>query len=198
MTLIAELLDRDPRGERLVNNGQARLAGSEDEAREELKTFVCEGRYAEGMAKVLEAFCRDLDNTSQQATWISGYYGSGKSHLLKMLEYLWRNSAFADGMTPRNLVQNIPENVRAALKELDGQAARAGGLFAAAGPMPSGQLERPRHSVLAIVLRAAGLPADFGKASFWLWLEDKSFSTRSPPRWPRRAARSKRRSKNST
>ena len=103
MTLIAELLDRDPRGERLVNNGQARLAGSEDEAREELKTFVCEGRYAEGIAKVLEAFCRDLDNTSQQATWISGYYGSGKSHLLKMLEYLWRNSAFPDGMTPRNL-----------------------------------------------------------------------------------------------
>ena len=68
---------------------------------------------------------------------------------------------------------NLPENVRAALKELDAQAARAGGLFAAGGPMPSGQLERPRHSVLAIVLRAAGLPADFGKASFWLWLEDK-------------------------
>jgi hypothetical protein len=173
MTLIADLLDRDPRGERLVNNGQARLAGSEDEAREELKTFVCEGRYAEGIARVLEAFCRDLDNTSQQATWISGYYGSGKSHLLKMLEYLWRNSAFPDGMTPRNLVPNLPENVRAALKELDVQAARAGGLFAAAGPMPSGQLERPRHSVLAIVLSAADLPADFGKASFWLWLEDK-------------------------
>ena len=71
MTLIADLLDRDPRGERLVNNGQARLAGSEDEAREELRTFVCEGRYAEGIAKVLEAFCRDLDNTSQQAAWVS-------------------------------------------------------------------------------------------------------------------------------
>src|ERR1700682_2931572 len=39
--------------------------------------------------------------------------------------------------------------------------------------MPSGQLERPRHSVLSIVLRAAGLPADLGKASFCLWLEDK-------------------------
>ena len=173
MTVIADLLDRDPRGKRLVNNGQARLAGSEAEAREELATFVCEGRFAEGVAKVLEAFCRDLENTSQQATWVSGYYGSGKSHLLKMVELLWQNEPLPDGMTPRTLVPNLPENVRAALKELDIQAARAGGLFAAAGPMPSGQLERPRHSVLAIILRAAGLPADFGKASFWLWLEDK-------------------------
>ena len=174
MTVIADLLDRDPRAEKLVNNGQARLAGSEAEAREELKTFVCEGRFAEGIAKVLESFCRDLENTSQQAAWVSGFYGSGKSHLLKMVDYLWRNAPFPDGLTPRTLVADLPENVRAALKELDGQAARAGGLFAAAGPMPSGQLERPRHSVLAIVLRAAGLPADFGKAAFWLWLEDKN------------------------
>ena len=102
MTMIAELLDRDPRGQRLVNNGQARLSGtSEEEDRGELSTFVCEGRYAEGIADS-RSFCRDLGKTSQQAAWVSGFYGSGKSHLLKMLEYLWRNSAFSDGMTPRS------------------------------------------------------------------------------------------------
>lgn len=174
MTVIADLLDRDPRGQRLVNNGQARLSDTnEEEDRGELRTFVCEGRYADGMTRILESFCRDLGKTSQQAAWVSGFFGSGKSHLLKMLDYLWSNEPFSDGMTPRALVEDMPDSVRAALRELDTQAARAGGVFAAGGAMPSGQLERPRHSVLAIVLQAAGLPADFGKASFWLWLEDK-------------------------
>ena len=173
MTVIADLLDRDPRGQRLVNNGQARLIGTAEEARGELRTFVCEGRYADGVTRILENFCRDIGKSSQQAAWVSGFYGSGKSHLLKMLGYLWSNEPFSDGMSPRALVEEMPESVRAALRELDSEAARAGGLFAAGGPMPSGQLERPRHSVLAIVLRAAGLPADFGKAAFCLWLEDK-------------------------
>lgn len=179
MTAIADLLDRDPRGQRLINNGQARLSGTdESEDRGELKTFVCEGKYGDGITRILEGFCRDLSKSSQQAAWVSGFYGSGKSHLLKMLRYLWTNTVFADGMSPRSLVEDMPDSVRAALRELDTQAARAGGLFAAAGAMPSGQLERPRHSVLAIVLRAAGLPADFGKAQFCLWLEDRGITDR--------------------
>ena len=173
MTLIAGLLDRDPRQQRLINNGQARLIGTDEEARGELRTFVCEGRYADGVTRILESFCRDIDKSSQQAAWLSGFYGSGKSHLLKMLGYLWANEPFSDGMNPRALVAEVPEPVRAVLRELDTQGARAGGLFAAGGPMPSGQLERPRCSVLSIVLRAAKLPADFGKAAFCLWLEDK-------------------------
>lgn len=177
MTVIADLLDRDPRGQRLVNNGQARLSDtSPEEDRGELRTFVCEGRYADGVTRIVESFCRDLGTSSQQAAWVSGFYGSGKSHLLKVLGYLWGNKAFPDGMSPRALVEDMPESVRAALRELDTEAARHGGLFAAAGPMPSGQLERPRHSVLTIVLRAAGLPADYGKAAFCLWLEDKGIA----------------------
>ena len=56
MTVIADLLDRDPRGQRLVNNGQARLSDtSEDENRGELRIFVCEGRYADGITRILRA-----------------------------------------------------------------------------------------------------------------------------------------------
>jgi hypothetical protein len=177
MTVIADLLDRDPRGQRLVNNGQARLSDtSQEEDLGELRTFVCEGRYADGITRIVESFCRDLGKSSQQAAWVSGFYGSGKSHLLKMLGYLWANELFPDGISPRSLVEDTPESVRAALRELDTEAARHGGSFAAAGAMPSGQLERPRHSVLAIVLRAAGLPGDYGKAAFCLWLEDKGIA----------------------
>ena len=174
MTVIADLLDRDPRGQRLINNGQARLSDtSEDEDRGELSSFVCEGRYADGITRIVETFCRDLSKSSQQAAWVSGFFGSGKSHLLKMLRYLCANTPFGDGLAPRALVEDMPDSVRAALQELDIQATRAGGVFAAGGAMPSGQLERPRYSVLAIVLKAAGLPSDYGKAAFCLWLEDK-------------------------
>jgi hypothetical protein len=179
MTVIADLLDRDPRGQRLVNNGQARLSDTSlEEDRGELRSFVCEGRYADGITRIVEGFCRDLGKSSQQAAWVSGFYGSGKSHLLKMLGYLWRNDPFGDGVSPRALVEEMPESVRDALKELDIEATRYGGLFAAAGPMPSGQLERPRHSILAIILRAASLPPDYGKAAFCLWLEDKGIAER--------------------
>jgi hypothetical protein len=199
MTVIADLLDRDPRGQRLVNNGQARLGDtSEDEDRGELGIFVCEGRYADGLTRIVESFCRDLGKTSQQGAWVSGFFGSGKSHLLKMLGYLWANESFSDGLTPRALVEEMPDSVRAALQELDIQAARAGGLFAAAGAMPSGQLERPRHSVLAIVLQAAGLPTDSVRPPSAFGSKTGAFSMRSKQRLLRRAGRSTRRSKNST
>ena len=163
MTVIADLLDRDPRGQRLINNGQARLSDtSEDEDRGELSSFVCEGRYADGITRIVETFCRDLSKSSQQAAWVSGFFGSGKSHLLKMLRYLWANTPFSDRLAPRALVEDMPDSVRAALQELDIQATRAGGVFAAGGAMPSGQLERPRYSVLAIVLKLA-LPNDNAK-----------------------------------
>ena len=83
MTVIADLLDRDPRGQRLVNNGQARLSDtSPEEVRGDFHSFVCEGRYADGVTRIVESFCRDLGKSSQQAAWVSGFYGSGKSHLL--------------------------------------------------------------------------------------------------------------------
>ena len=76
-----------------------------------------------------------------------------------MLGYLWANERFGDGMNPRALVAEMPEPVRAALRELDTQVLAPEACSAAGGPMPSGQLERPRHSVLSIVLRAARAPS---------------------------------------
>lgn len=174
MKLIADVLDRDPRLNRLINNGQARIGSDEAETRGELESFVCEGRYADGIVRIVESFTRDIGKSSQQAAWVSGFYGSGKSHLIKMLTFLWENHPFADGMRPIQLVPDLPDAVRAALRELDSEAARAGGTFAAAGSMLSGQGERPRYSVLSIILKAAGLPGDYGRARFMLFLKDRA------------------------
>ena len=172
---IKDVLQRDPAAHPLVNKGQARIADREDEQvirelRGELATFVCEGQYADGIQRIVRSFLDDLNRTSQRGAWVSGFFGSGKSHLLKMLCHLWRNTEFPDGATARSLVPAIPEDLAALLRELDVAARRAGGLMAAAGSLPSGSTDHVRLTILGLLLRAAGLPAQYPQARFCLWL----------------------------
>lgn len=53
----------------------------------ELNSFVCEGEYLSGMRRVLQAYRDSFSGPEQKAAWISGFYGSGKSHLAKVLRY---------------------------------------------------------------------------------------------------------------
>src|SRR5271155_4061383 len=174
--LLKDALLRDPSRYDLVNNGQARIQNeSADEKmlaqlRGELSSFVCEGQYADGMARILESFLRGRTQPSQQAAWVSGFFGSGKSHLLKMLCHLWQDTGFPDGATARSLVPSIPEDLRALLRELDTAGKRTGGLIAAAGALPSGTTDNVRLTILAILLRAIGLPEQYPQARFCLWL----------------------------
>jgi hypothetical protein len=174
MIKLKDILLRDPSQTRLANNGQARLVAERDsdeavlELREELKSFICEGQYADGTIKILRAFLNG--GTSLPGAWVSGFYGSGKSHLLKMLCHLWQNSPFPDGATARALVPGLPEEVRELLKELDTQGKRAGGLLAAAGAMPNGGTDAVRLTILSVILRAVGLPEQYAPARFCLWL----------------------------
>ena len=143
-----------PRTQALVNNGQARITNEADddkvlkELRGELSTFVCEGQYADGIHKILSSFLANRSQTSQKAAWVSGFFGSGKSHLLKMLCHLWQDTEFPDGATARSLVPELPEDVRSLLRELDTAGKRSGGLLAAAGTLPAGTTENVRLSVL--------------------------------------------------
>jgi hypothetical protein len=179
--LIKDVLVRDPSQYALVNNGQARIQNeSADEKmvaqlRGELSTFVCEGQYADGMARILESFLKGRTQPSQQAAWVSGFFGSGKSHLLKMLCHLWQDTEFADGATARNLVPDLPQDVRSALRELDIAGRKSGGLLAAAGTLPAGTTENVRLSVLGILLRAVQLPDQYPQAQFQLWLEEQGY-----------------------
>ncbi len=172
---IKDALQRDPASHPLVNQGQARISDSrnertQSELRGELETFVCEGQYADGVQKIIRSFLDNIGKTSQRGAWVSGFFGSGKSHLLKMLCHLWQDTSFPDGATARSLVPSIPEDLRALLRELDTAGKRAGGLIAAAGALPSGTTDNVRLTILSILLRATGLPEQYAQARFCLWL----------------------------
>ena len=175
---IHELLDRDPRGARLANNGQARIGGDDERARavlrEELSTFVCDGRFGDALQRVLDRYLANLGSARQDGAWVSGFFGSGKSHLLKMAAHLWENTAFPDGATARGLVgSSLPGDVHASLRELDTQATRAGRApVAAAGTLLGGN-DWVRRTVLEILLRACGWPDQYAQARFCFWLRDE-------------------------
>lgn len=175
---IADVLLRDPATHPLVNQGQARLTDHDEERaleelRGELASFVCEGQYAEGIQKIIRSFIDNLGRTNQRCAWVSGFFGSGKSHLLKMLGHLWVNTEFPDGDTARNLVPAMPQELEDLFRELDTNGRRAGGLVAATGTLPSGTTENVRATVLGILLRATGLPAQHPPAKFCLWLHSE-------------------------
>lgn len=176
-----ELFLRDPVTTKLSNNGQARINDGMSSQEwttlhEELSSFVCEGQYAAGILRMLESFISHIGSTSQPASWVSGFYGSGKSHLLKMLGHLWVNTAFpADGVTARALVPHLPDDVVAALKELDTRGRQSGGLHAIFGTLPAGGAESVRLTVLGAILRSKGLPENYSQAKFCLYLKQYGF-----------------------
>ena len=150
------------------------------ELRDELETFVCRGRFADALQRILERYVTNLDASRQDAVWVSGFFGSGKSHLLKMLAHLWVNTKFDDGATARSLVAGrLPPEVEHTLRELEGRARRIGKpLVAAAGSLLGGNVGHVRLSVLSILLRACGFPEQYPQARFCFWLRDNGLLDR--------------------
>lgn len=170
-----ELFQRDPAVSKLLNDGVAavREAASDKEMetlRYELEHFVCEGQYEDGLIRILESYLGNVNSTTQPAAWVSGFYGSGKSHLLKMFRHLWVDTRFRDGATARGLAR-LPQEVQDHLRELDTLGRRSGGLHAASGTLPSGGGESVCLAVLSIVLASKGLPEALPQAQFCMWLQ---------------------------
>jgi hypothetical protein len=175
-----ELFLRDPASSALMNNGQARINDGQTEQelltlKEELTNFVCEGQYEDGAIRILESYIRHFGGTSQPAAWVSGFFGSGKSHLLKMLCHLWVDTEFPDGSRARSLPRDLPDTLVANLKELDTLGRRYGGLHSASGTLPSGANESVRLTVLGMIFRSKGLPEKFAQAKFCLYLKNNGF-----------------------
>lgn len=175
MTLNRELFVEDPIEHEIPNLGVAKVLIPETEEelavlRWELSHFVCEGEYEHGLQRILQSYFRNLDKDAQPAVWVSGFYGSGKSHLVRVLQYLWMDFTFHDGSTAQGLA-NLPSTVSEPLKELRTFGKREGALWAAAGTLGAGVGDSVRLAFLGIILRAAGLPEKVEPAQFVLWLQ---------------------------
>nr|WP_294866193.1 BREX system P-loop protein BrxC [uncultured Pseudogulbenkiania sp.] len=174
--LNRDIYNKPPKENRLVNNGVAEVSEDHSEAaqailRYELETFVCDGQYEKGLETILDKFLLNLDaGTEQPGVWISGFYGSGKSHLAKMLRTLWTDYQFADGATARSLAK-LPTVVFEHLKELSTQGKRHGALHAAAGKLGAGAGDKVRLALLGIVFKSKGLPEQYNQAQLVLWMQ---------------------------
>jgi len=179
MTKNREVYLKDPVENRLLNDGVAEVTDGRSDAemrtlRYELETFVCDGEYAKGMRRILDTYIRNLDQPMQPGVWVSGFFGSGKSHLVKMLRALWLDIEFPDGATARGIV-NLPTDISDLLKELSTAARRLGGLHAASGKLGAGAGDYVRLELLQLVFKSAGLPQQFPLARFVMWLRDEGY-----------------------
>jgi len=172
-----DIFQKDPSTSKLVNEGVTSVNDEETDLalevlRYELETFVCDGQYEKGLTHILETYLKNIEQAQQPAVWVSGFFGSGKSHLVKMLRSLWVDSSFEDGATARGIA-NLPQSVRDNLKELTTQAKRHGGLHAASGTLGAGASGSVRLALLGVIFKSAGLPEQFPKARFIMWLKSE-------------------------
>ena len=168
---------KDPSTRKLVNEGVANVNDERTEQalavlRYELETFVCDGQYEKGLAHILETYLKNINQAQQPAVWVSGFYGSGKSHLVKMLRALWSDTEFPDGATARGIA-NLPQGIQDLLKELDTAGKRHGGLHAASGTLGASASGSVRLALLRIIFKSVGLPEQYPVARFVMWLRNE-------------------------
>lgn len=79
-------IDRDIRG--VIKADQT----NEEEIYQELEEYVVTRELHKHFSKFYENYTRGIDGkTDKVGVWISGFFGSGKSHFLKILSYLLKN-----------------------------------------------------------------------------------------------------------
>lgn len=165
----------DPVENKLLNDGVAEINTNKNEEdgqriiRYELKTFVCEGEYERGLYRILSTYLKYVNAPMQPAVWVSGFFGSGKSHLVKMLGYFWENYTFPSGETARNIKQ-LPDSIHDALVELDRYQSRYGSL-SVAGTLKDFPSTDIRYSFFQLFLDALGLPPLYHHFKFVHWLK---------------------------
>ncbi|MBW6491485.1 MAG: BREX system P-loop protein BrxC [Lentimicrobium sp.] len=167
-----ELFTLNPELVNLKNEGVAKIRTINEKddlsiAEYELKTFVCEGEYHDGLKKMLEFYLQNIDNSEQPAFWVSGFYGSGKSHLVKMASYLWDDFEFPNGKTARNL-KPLPQDILDLFVEID-RKQKIQGKLAVAGTLRDFPSKDIRYSFIQLLLNNLGLPPQYHHFKFVYW-----------------------------
>ena len=172
-----QVFHRDPVTNAIPNNGVAKIGEPESEndwavLRYELESFVCDGEYRSGLERILSSFLTNTGQPEQQAVWVSGFYGCGKSHLVRVLECLWRDVKFPDGAQARSLV-SLPADIEAHLIELSLRGRQEGGLWSAAGDLTGA--ESVRLALLGLIFKSAKLPERHPAARLVIYLKQNGW-----------------------
>ena len=86
------------------------VVGEDQKIKEELDEYVVTKEIAKHLNKFYQNYVRGIDNeTDRVGVWISGFFGSGKSHFLKMLSYILSNE-LVDGKRPVEYFENKIED----------------------------------------------------------------------------------------
>jgi hypothetical protein len=173
-----DVLIKDPSRE-IPNQGVSKVGRPTTDAewdvlRFELDNFVSEGEYERGLERILNAFLANQGKGDQPGAWVSGFFGSGKSHFARVLAALWTDLELPDSTRARGLVHRLSDDIKGSLSELSTRGRQGGGLWSASGTLSSGARSF-RLAVLGILLESAGLPSDYGPGTFMLWLRRKGF-----------------------
>ena len=84
--MFAKPIDRDIKG--VIKVGQ----GDDENIRQELEEYVVTRELQKHFAHFFSSYKKGINGrTDKMGVWISGFFGSGKSHFLKILSYLLEN-----------------------------------------------------------------------------------------------------------
>ena len=171
-----ELFTLNPDENNLVNDGVVEINTAKDDKgltiiRHELKTFVCEGEYQKGIYRILDTFLKHIDEPRQPAVWVSGFFGSGKSHLVKMLGYLWEDFKFPNGDSAKK-IKALPQDVNDLFIELE-RKQNIYGKLSISGTLKDFPSADIRYSFLQLFLNELGLPQQYHHFKFIYWTKQE-------------------------
>jgi len=89
--MFAKKIDREIQGVIIVGQGE------ETNVSQELEEYVVTRELQKHFAYFFSAYKKSIDGTTpKMGVWISGFFGSGKSHFLKILSYILDNKLVGD------------------------------------------------------------------------------------------------------
>jgi len=171
-----QIFTLNPDDNNLVNDGVVEINTAKDDKglkiiRHELKTFVCEGEYQKGIYRILDTYLKHVDEPKQPAVWVSGFFGSGKSHLVKMLGYLWEDFKFPNGDTAKK-IKALPQDVNDLFTELE-RKQNINGRLSVSGTLKDFPSADIRYSFLQLFLNQLGLPQQYHHFKFIYWAKQE-------------------------